>query len=176
MKNIDTQSTQAAESSTQAQSSTQAAAAARSGTSGTFILRYNMKESYRTGEVLNQSPEEYQQTGILYVILGLIFLNSQSMTSRKQSFLILPDQTKINQLGTADLYSHLDRLKISKSNSASEDRDKLLELFIKNQHLKKTKRPDTSGDDTEFDYTWGARAKLELSPENMVQFLLQVKI
>ncbi|KAI7895740.1 MAGE family-domain-containing protein [Mucor mucedo] len=149
-----TQSTQAAESSTQAQSSTQAAAAARSGTSGTFILRYNMKESYRTGEVLNQSPEEYQQTGILYVILGLIFLNSQSMTS-------------------PDLYSHLDRLKISKSNSASEDRDKLLELFIKNQHLKKTKRPDTSGDDTEFDYTWGARAKLELSPENMVQFLLQ---
>lgn len=80
---IDTQSTQMAESSAQATSSTQAAAAARSGTSGTFILRYNMKESYRTNEVLNQSPEEYQQTGILYVILGLIFLNGQSMTSRK---------------------------------------------------------------------------------------------
>lgn len=68
----------------------------------------------------------------------------------------------------------MDRLKISRNNSASEDRDSILELFIKNQHLKKTKRPDTSGEEMEYDYTWGARAKLELSAENMVQFLLQV--
>jgi hypothetical protein len=79
----------AGEGSTQrnGESSTQAAAATqlqdRLGTSGTYILRYNMKEEYRTPEIISQSLEEYAQTGILYVILGLIFLNQQSMTSRK---------------------------------------------------------------------------------------------
>lgn len=68
----------------------------------------------------------------------------------------------------------MDRLKITKSRSDMDDRDKLLDLFQKNQHLKKTKRPDTSGDETEYDYTWGARAKLELPPQNMVNFLLHV--
>lgn len=78
---------QAPELSTQAQ---------RSGTSGTFILRYNMQEHYRTEEVLNQSDEEYQQTGMLYVILGLIFLNGNSITSRKFEKLVGRDELTVS--------------------------------------------------------------------------------
>lgn len=68
----------------------------------------------------------------------------------------------------------MDRLKITKSSSEADDRDKILELFQRNQHLKKTKRPDTSGEETEYDYTWGSRAKIELPAENMVNYLLEV--
>lgn len=63
---------------------------------------------------------------------------------------------------------------MTKSRSEFEDRDKLLESFQKNHYLKKTKRPDTSGEEIEYDFTWGPRAKLEIPPQNMVNFLLQV--
>lgn len=42
-----------------------------------------MKEEYRTPSIIERSSKEYNETGILYVILGLIFLNQQSMTSRE---------------------------------------------------------------------------------------------
>jgi hypothetical protein len=70
------ENTQVGESSTQA-------AAQRTGTSGTFILRNSLQESYNIPEIISQPISEYKQTGILYIILSLIFLNGQSMTSRK---------------------------------------------------------------------------------------------
>lgn len=51
--------------------------------SGTFVLRSILKEEYRTPEIIERSTKEYQLTGILYVILGLIFIGGQSMTSGK---------------------------------------------------------------------------------------------
>ncbi|GAA5799148.1 hypothetical protein HPULCUR_004558 [Helicostylum pulchrum] len=143
------------ESSTQAPNSAAQGDTERTGTSGTYVLRYNMKKQYRTKEIITQSTDEYKQTGILYIILGLIFLNSQSMTSPQ-------------------LYEHMDRLKVTKTKSEFGEREELLNSFQKNQYLKKTKRPDTSGDEIEYDFTWGPRAKLELPPQNMVNFLLEV--
>ncbi|KAG2232214.1 hypothetical protein INT48_003904 [Thamnidium elegans] len=147
--------TQQAESSTQAAESATQADIERTGTSGTYVLRYNMKKQYRTKEIITQSADEYKQTGILYIILGLIFLNSQSMTS-------------------PDLYEHLNRLKVTKTKSEFGDREELLNSFQRNHYLKKSKRPDTSGDEIEYDFTWGPRAKLEIPPQNMVNFLLEV--
>lgn len=49
--------------------------------SGTFILRSILKEEYRTPEIIERSTKEYKLIGILYVILGLIFIGGQSMTS-----------------------------------------------------------------------------------------------
>ena len=72
---MNSESTQIAESSTQA--------AARSGTSGTYILRNHLKESYRTEDIIQVSGEEYKNMGVLYIILALIFLNGQTITSRK---------------------------------------------------------------------------------------------
>lgn len=87
---IGSEQTQQTQTQTQQpESSTQAADNERTGTSGTYILRYNMKLQYRTTEIITQSPEEYKQTGVLYVILGLIFLNGQSMTSRKYTCFFL---------------------------------------------------------------------------------------
>jgi hypothetical protein len=72
------------------------------------------------------------------------------------------------------LYGHLDRLKLPKSTSESEDREKLLEYFIRNNYLRRTKRPDTSGDEQEFDFTWGSRSKIEFPTSNVVNFMLSV--
>lgn len=143
-------STQAGESSTQA--------AFRSGTSGTYILRNRLKESYGKPDIITRSSEEYKQIGILYIILSLIFLNGQSMTS-------------------PDLFSHLDRLRVMDRKSESESKDKidresLLDFYIKNNYLKKTKRPDTSGEDQEYDFTWGPRSKIEFPTTNVVNFML----
>lgn len=53
--------------------------------SGNFILRSILKEEYRTPEIIERSTKEYQLTGILYVILGLIFISGQSMTSGRDT-------------------------------------------------------------------------------------------
>lgn len=84
---VESEQTQQAESSTQPSESATQGDIERTGTSGTYVLRYNMKKQYRTKEIITQSADEYKQTGILYIILGLIFLNSQSMTSRKYFFI-----------------------------------------------------------------------------------------
>jgi hypothetical protein len=55
----------------------------RGASSGLYVLRSIIKEEYRTPDIITQSEDDYKSTGLLYVILGLIFLNGQSMTSRK---------------------------------------------------------------------------------------------
>jgi hypothetical protein len=73
-------------------------------------------------------------------------------------------------LSIADLYGHLNRLKLTDV----QVRDKYLESFIKNGYLKKTKKPETSGDDMEYDFTWGPRAKVEVPSQNLVNYMLSV--
>jgi hypothetical protein len=55
----------------------------RGGASGLYVLRSIIKEQYRTPDIITRSEEEYKSTGLLYVILGLIFLGGQTMASRK---------------------------------------------------------------------------------------------
>lgn len=66
-----------------------------------------------------------------------------------------------------------------KSESESKDkidRESLLDFYIKNNYLKKTKRPDTSGEDQEYDFTWGPRSKIEFPTTNVVNFMLNVSL
>ena len=71
----------------------------------------------------------------------------------------------------ADLYGHLDRLKLKK-----DKREPLLSFYINNAYLKRTKKAETSGEDLEFDFTWGARSKIEFPTANVINFMLSVSI
>ncbi|KAI7901562.1 MAGE homology domain-containing protein, partial [Cokeromyces recurvatus] len=125
---------------------------------GTFIIRSILKDEYRTPEIITRSTADYKLMGVLYVILGLIFLNGQTMIS-------------------SELYGHLDRLKITKNNSEFDDRDKLLDSFIKSGYLKKTQLNNvTENEEIEYNFTWGQRAIVELGPAGVVSFLSSVKI
>ncbi|KAI8638779.1 MAGE family-domain-containing protein [Parasitella parasitica] len=141
---------------TQQLSSTQADKKSPGLSSGTYVLRSILKEEYRSPEIVERSRKEYQLTGILYVILGLIFINGQSMKS-------------------VDLNGHLDHLKITKTVKGVEDistREALLSEFIKDNYLKKSKLPETDNDEPQFSYTWGPRAMVEVGHAGISAFLI----
>ncbi|CEP07390.1 hypothetical protein [Parasitella parasitica] len=141
---------------TQQESSSQASKKSSNISSGTYILRSILKEEYRTPEIVERPKREYQLTGILYVILGLIFLNGHSMTSD-------------------DLDGHLDHLTINKNVRGVEGistREELLGEFLKDNYLKKSKITKTDGDEPKFNYTWGPRAMVEVGHAGISAFLI----
>lgn len=159
LRSEDTQSTQAGQTQK------------RGSSSGLYVLRSIIKEQYRTTDIITRSEDEYSSTGLLYIILGLIFLGGQTMISRKVKTQY--DNVSVHwRFILADLYGHLDRLKITKRN----DRDKRIEKFIKTGYLRRSKIKDIQGDEQEYTYTWGPRAAVELGHAGVVEFLLSVNI
>lgn len=55
----------------------------RTGAISGYVLRTVLKEEYREPGIIDRSTDEYKMIGVLYTILGLIFLGGQSMTSSK---------------------------------------------------------------------------------------------
>ncbi|KAI9481473.1 MAG: MAGE family-domain-containing protein [Benjaminiella poitrasii] len=120
---------------------------------GAFIVRSILKDEYRTPEIITRSSEDYKLMGILYVILGLIFLNGQTMIS-------------------SELYGHLDRMKLTKRNVEFEDRDKLLDSFVRSGYLKKVQLSNESeSEEIEYNFTWGQRSIVELGHAGVIAFL-----
>lgn len=130
------------------------------GSSGTYVLRSVLREEYRTPDIIERPAREYQLTGILYVLLSLIFINGQSMN-------------------TADLNGHMDRLKLTKTIHGVEGiraRDELISEFLKDGYLKRSKLPDPDTDEPQFTYTWGPRAMVEVGHAGISAFAISVCI
>lgn len=148
--------------STQTQTQTQQVPSKKipGGSSGTYVLRSVLKEEYRTPDIIERPTREYQLTGILYVLLSLIFINGQSMN-------------------TADLNGHMDRLKLTKTIHGVEGirtRDELISEFLKDGYLKRSKLPDPDTDEPQFTYTWGPRAMVEVGHAGISAFAISVCI
>ncbi|KAI8370538.1 MAGE family-domain-containing protein [Radiomyces spectabilis] len=121
--------------------------------SRTYILRNVLSMKYNVPELIQYSDEEYTNTGILYVILALILVHEQ----------ILED---------GELKQHLDRLKITDSSPTFGDRDRLLDTFVKQGYLHRTKTNEPDPNTVpEWEYYWGPRAKAEIPEGNMVEFI-----
>lgn len=126
------------------------------GSSGTYVLRSILKEEYRTPDIVERSTSEYQLTGILYVILALLFINGQNMNS-------------------ADLNGHMDRMKLTKTIHGVEGiktREELLSEFQKDNYLRRTKVPDPDTEEPQFIYTWGPRAMVEVGHAGITAFII----
>lgn len=68
---------------TQTESSTQRRTTTGGGTSGVYILRNIMKEHFILPEIVKISTEDYVHTGVLYVILALLFIHEREMDSSR---------------------------------------------------------------------------------------------
>ncbi|GAN05158.1 conserved hypothetical protein [Mucor ambiguus] len=140
----------------QALSSSQAIKRPPGGSSGTYILRSVLKEEHRTPDIIERPTREYQMTGIVYVLLALLFINGQNMS-------------------TADLNGHMDRLKLTKTIHGVEGittREELLQEFIKDGYLRRSKIPDPDTDEPQFTYTWGPRAMVEVGHAGITAFVI----
>ncbi|KAG0163912.1 hypothetical protein DFQ28_011038 [Apophysomyces sp. BC1034] len=119
-----------------------------------YILHNILPEKYNIPEIIQRSDEEYIQTGVLYVILSLIFIHEQALSD-------------------VELKQHLDRLRVGDETTTFGERDKLLDLFVKQGYLHRQKSGhdhDPSNDVT-WEYYWGPRAKVEIPEDNMVEFI-----
>ncbi|KAL9552808.1 hypothetical protein MBANPS3_003602 [Mucor bainieri] len=149
-------STQTQQTQQEASSSTQAIRRPPGGSSGTYVLRSILKEEYRTPDIIERTSREYQLTGIVYVLLALLFINGQNMT-------------------TADLNGHMDRLKLTKTVHGVEGiktREELLQESIRDGYLRRTKLPDPDTDEPQFTYTWGPRAMVEVGHAGITAFIV----
>ncbi|KAK4511878.1 uncharacterized protein ATC70_003877 [Mucor velutinosus] len=149
-------STQTEQTQQQVPSFSQAIARPSGGSSGTYVLRSILKEEYRTPDIIERSTREYQMTGILYVLLALLFLNGQNMN-------------------TEDLNGHMDRLKLTKTIHGVEGintREELLQEFIRDGYLRRSKLPDPDTDEPQFTYTWGPRAMVEVGHAGITAFII----
>ncbi|KAI9312485.1 MAGE homology domain-containing protein [Dichotomocladium elegans] len=122
-------------------------------TTRSYILRSILPTRYNDPQVIKRSDQEYEMMGILYVILSLIFTNERTMQD-------------------ATLNEHLDRLNVADSSPLFGDREKLLETFVRQNYLHRTKvGDDASGSEIAWEYYWGPRAKAEIKEETIVDFI-----
>ncbi|KAI7857359.1 MAGE family-domain-containing protein [Circinella umbellata] len=118
-----------------------------------YILSSNINSSYRTPEIINRSDEEYEMTGLLYVILALIFTNEQIMSE-------------------ADIIEHLDRLGVMDDSDTFGDREKLLDTFVRQNYLIRSKSGNDPNDENSREYYWGTRARAEITGEDIMGFIV----
>jgi len=74
------------------------------------------------------------------------------------------------------LISNLRRLSLLEESSSFGDITKKLDVLIRKRYLEKFKleHMDESGEKVEYEYRWGARARLEIPEENMAKFIQEV--
>ncbi|KAI9282832.1 MAGE family-domain-containing protein [Umbelopsis sp. AD052] len=126
--------------------------------SKTYVLRNILPEEQNDPQIIHHTDDEYQSTGLLYVILSLIFVNEQSMNDEL-------------------LMSHLNRLRIPEESETFGDRARMLDGFVKQGYLQRQKlNADVAqGDQPVFQYSWGPRAKAEVPEQNMVGLISSVR-
>lgn len=80
-------------------------------------------------------------------------------------------------MNTADLNGHMDRMKLTKTIYGLEGiktRDELLQEFIRDGYLRRSKLPDPDTDEPQFTYTWGPRAMVEVGHAGISAFIINV--
>lgn len=73
--------------------------------------------------------------------------------------------------------AHLRRMSLLNDESPLGDVSKKMDMFVKKRYVDKVKleHMDDSGEKAEMELRWGARARIEMPEENVVQFMKEVK-
>ncbi|KAL1930998.1 hypothetical protein VTP01DRAFT_10135 [Rhizomucor pusillus] len=120
-----------------------------------YVLINKLDAKYKVHEILPHSEEEYQQTGLLYVILALIFVHEKTITD-------------------VDLKQNLDRLRVTDETETFGDREKLLEYYVKQGYLHRAKAGEDPNSDVVYQYYWGPRAKIEVADTDITDFIISL--
>ncbi|KAI8594488.1 MAGE family-domain-containing protein, partial [Dissophora ornata] len=121
-----------------------------------YILRNILPMELLASSVVDWELE-LEDMGLLMVILSLIMVREGAIYE-------------------SALLSHLRRLSLLEDSSPFGDIQKKLDVMIKKRYLEKYKleHMDESGEKAEMEYRWGARARVEVPAENVVQFIQEV--
>lgn len=143
-----------------------------------YVLINKLDAKYKVHEILPHSEEEYQQTGLLYVILALIFVHEKTITDGKNEHLQQLSRLIANKLlpVTVDLKQNLDRLRVTDETETFGDREKLLEYYVKQGYLHRAKAGEDPNSDVVYQYYWGPRAKIEVADTDITDFIISVSI
>ncbi|KAG2179843.1 hypothetical protein INT43_003629 [Umbelopsis isabellina] len=129
----------------------------KAATSKAYILRNILPEEQNDPDIIHHTDEEHESTGLLYIILALLFVNEQTMD----------DET---------LTAHLDRLRVPNESESFGDRPKVLDGYVRQGYLARQKLAleSNQSDRAVFQYSWGPRSKAEIPEQNMVGFISSV--
>ncbi|KAI9027420.1 MAGE family-domain-containing protein [Phycomyces nitens] len=119
-----------------------------------YMLINTLPENYNIPDLFKYKDEEYENIGVLYCILALIFVSEQTLSK-------------------VELVEHLNRLQVTEETETFGDRDKLIDGFVKQGYLlrQKTSNDPAADPDAGWEYYWGPKAKAEIPEENMVNFI-----
>ncbi|KAF9195907.1 hypothetical protein BGZ50_002936 [Haplosporangium sp. Z 11] len=121
-----------------------------------YMLRNILPEDLLPASIVDWE-EELEDMGLLMVILSLITVRQGTIYE-------------------SALISHLRRLSLLDDASPFGDIQKKFEALVKKRYLEKFKleQMDESGEKAEYEYRWGARARIEVPEENIVKFIQEV--
>ncbi|KAG0266028.1 hypothetical protein BG011_003466 [Mortierella polycephala] len=121
-----------------------------------YMLRNILPEELLSTSVVDWE-EELEDAGLLMVILSLITVRQGAIYE-------------------STLMSHLRRLSLLNEASPFGDIQKKFETLVKKRYLEKFKleQMDESGEKAEYEYRWGARARIEVPEESIVKFIQEV--
>lgn len=74
------------------------------------------------------------------------------------------------------LMAHLRRMNLLSDESPLGDVSKMMDTYVKKRYIDKVKleHMDDSGEKVEMELRWGARARVEVPEENVIQFMKEV--
>ncbi|KAJ2960993.1 hypothetical protein NQZ79_g3766 [Umbelopsis isabellina] len=154
-------------------------AESKANTAKAYILRNILPEEQNDPDIIYHTDEEHESTGLLYIILALLFVNEQTMDDGNSMPLFEVALKKVahhryNVLET--LTAHLDRLRVPNESESFGDRSKVLDGFVRQGYLARQKLAleSNQSDRAVFQYSWGPRSKAEIPEQNMVGFISSV--
>ena len=74
----------------------------------------------------------------------------------------------------ADLIEHLDRLGVTDDSNTFGDREKLLDSFVRQNYLIRSKSGNDPNNENSREYYWGTRARAEVTGEDILGFIVSV--
>ncbi|KAG0036538.1 Melanoma-associated antigen D2 [Podila clonocystis] len=101
--------------------------------------------------------DELEDMGLLMVVLSLIMVRQGAIYE-------------------SALMAHLRRMNLLSDESPLGDITKKMDAYVKRRYLDRLKleHMDDSGEKAEMEFRWGARARVEVPEENVVQFMKEV--
>ncbi|KAF9315393.1 Melanoma-associated antigen D2 [Podila horticola] len=101
--------------------------------------------------------DELEDMGLLMVVLSLIMVHQGAIYE-------------------SALLAHLRRMNVLSDESPLGDINKKMDSYVKRRYVDKVKleHMDDSGEKVEMELRWGARARIEMPEENVVQFMKEV--
>ncbi|KAG0363389.1 Melanoma-associated antigen D2 [Podila minutissima] len=121
-----------------------------------YILRNTLPLELVSSGIVDWE-DDLEDMGLLMVVLSLIMVRQGAIYE-------------------SALMAHLRRMNLLSDESPLGDVSKMMDTYVKKRYIDKVKleHMDDSGEKVEMELRWGARARVEVPEENVIQFMKEV--